>query len=275
MRVLEGIIYNFWANKSLIVVSRSGDVVEILLRAKTAAARAAVEIVVTLRDGGLIVGLGSGSTAELFVKELASSSSASSSSKKLAMTVVPTSKRTGALAASLGITNTKNPNELENGIIDIAVDGADQVDPEFNLVKGFGGALFLEKLVARLAREFVIIVDERKLVKKLGPTLPVEIVPVALKSVTRHLERLGARNCKLRTRTATTTTTTTGDGAPFVTDTGNLIVDADFDSVNADLARRIKQVTGVLETGFFDGELVNLVIVGKCDGTVEVLERKK
>jgi len=167
---------------------------------------------------------------------------------------VPTSRATAELAASLGIPIV---TELV-GQIDLAVDGADEVDPALNLIKGRGGALFREKLVAAASKRFVVVVDESKLVKQLGAgVLPVEVLPFLWRSTA---ERLTALGLSLVIRG--------GEETPYVTDNGNVILDvtvAEGIKNPAELALELKQVTGVVEHGLFVG-MTDTVIVAGPDG---------
>ena len=134
--------------------------------------------------------------------------------------------------------------------LDIAIDGADEVDPALNLVKGGGGAHFRERMVAELAERFVVVVDESKLVDRLGDFgVPVEVMDFGQDVVARRLRAEGARSVLVRAATS---------------DNGNLILDADFGLLDdpLDLADRLKAITGVIAHGIFPGELVSEVMVG-------------
>jgi ribose 5-phosphate isomerase A len=200
---------------------------------KRAAAEAAVELV----ESGMVVGLGTGSTATFAVEALARRCR-----KGLRFVGIPTSERTGVLAAASGIPLT---SFAEHRQIDLTIDGADQVERgTLNLIKGFGGALLREKIVAAASRRLAIVVDGAKLVDRLGieAKVPVEVVAFGLEATRAALEALGA-SARLRV--------TAGD--PFVTDGGNRILDCDFGPI-ADPARleeRIGRVVGVVESGLF------------------------
>jgi len=169
---------------------------------KQAAAEKALELV----SDGMLIGLGSGSTATLFVEGVGRLVA-----EGMKVRGVPSSRATAELAASLGI---QIVTELI-GPIDLTVDGADEVDPALNLVKGRGGALFREKLVAAASRRFVVVVDESKQVKQLGVgVLPVEVLPFLWRSTA---ERIAALGVSLVMRG--------GEETPYVTDNGNLILD--------------------------------------------------
>ena len=208
---------------------------------KERAARAAADAV----TDGMRVGLGTGSTAAFAVQALGERVAAG-----LQIVGVATSEATAAQARGLGIPLA----ELDDvDALDMTIDGADEVDlARFVVIKGFGGALLREKLVARVTRHQIIIVDAGKLaVAGLTKPLPVEVVPFGARHTAAALERLGGR-ATLRQR----------DGAPFITDGGNLIFDCDFGALGdpAALAAAIKGVPGVVEHGLFIG-LVHRVIV--------------
>ncbi|MGH7454158.1 MAG: ribose-5-phosphate isomerase RpiA, partial [bacterium] len=145
--------------------------------------------------------------------------------------------------------------------IDLTIDGADEVDPQLNLIKGGGGALAREKIVASRSERVVIVVDEKKLVKQLGKfPLPVEVLPFGWKSTLEILRSFGAR-AKLRPQNRTT---------PFRTDNGNYIIDCAFGKVQnpPSLAQQLKNIIGVVEVGLFIGR-TDLVLVGRRDGRIE------
>ncbi len=212
---------------------------------KGAAAEKALELV----QEGMLLGLGTGSTSRLFVEGVGRLVASG-----MKVRGVPTSRATAELAASLGIPIV---TELV-GQIDLAVDGADEVDPALNLIKGRGGALFREKLVAAASKRFVVVVDESKLVKQLGAgVLPVEVLPFLWRSTA---ERLTALGLSLVIRG--------GEETPYVTDNGNVILDvtvAEGIKNPAELALELKQVTGVVEHGLFVG-MTDTVIVAGPDG---------
>ena len=212
---------------------------------KGAAAEKALELV----QEGMLLGLGTGSTSRLFVEGVGRLVASG-----MKVRGVPTSRATAELAASLGIPIV---TELV-GQIDLAVDGADEVDPALNLIKGRGGALFREKLVAAASKRFVVVVDESKLVKQLGEgVLPVEVLPFLWRSTA---ERLTALGLSLVIRG--------GEETPYVTDNGNVILDvtvAEGIKNPAELALELKQVTGVVEHGLFVG-MTDTVIVAGPDG---------
>ncbi len=203
---------------------------------KRAAAQAAVELV----EDGMIIGLGSGTTAAFAVEALAELHR-----QGLRFAGIPTSERTAARAKALGIPLSSFGEHRQ---IDLTIDGADEVERgTLNLIKGLGGALLREKIVAAASRRLAIVADGSKMVDRLGTRapLPVEIVAFGLEATRLSLEVLGA-STKLRMSAA---------GEPFVTDGGNRILDCCFDPI-ADPARleeRIRRVVGVVESGLFIG----------------------
>jgi len=220
---------------------------------KRAAASWAVEEV----KDGMVVGLGSGSTAAFAVEDLADRVA-----KGLRVTGIPTSEKTAALARRLGVPLTSFAKHRR---IDVTIDGADHVARgTLDLVKGLGGALLREKLVASVSDRMIVVVDETKLVDRLGgnTSLPVEIVPFAWQIV---LDRLTALGCAPRLRLA-------GD-EPFTTDGGNYIADCDIAEMPdpAALEATLSAVVGVIETGLFIG-MASKIVVGRPAG-VQVIER--
>ena len=211
---------------------------------KGAAAARALELV----QPGMLIGLGTGSTARYFVEGIGRLVA-----QGVPLTGVPTSRATAERARQLGIRTTA---ELVQPI-DLAVDGADEVDPCLDLIKGRGGALTREKLVATAARTFVVVVDESKLVERLGRgTLPVEVVPFLWRTTASRLRALGAR-CQLRQR----------GSQPYLTDNGNLILDLRFREPivdAADLAARLKATVGVVEHGLFLGLACACIVAGEA-----------
>lgn len=215
---------------------------------KKAAAIKAAEYV----KDGMVVGLGTGSTAKHMVLALGEK-------VKAGMTLrgVPTSQETAELAKRAGIMLIDTENRW---VIDVAIDGADQVDPSFNLIKGGGGALLKEKIVAASAKQFVVVVDHTKQVPVLGGSfpLPVEIIPFGWGSTAREIETLTKSRVVLREK----------QGVPFRTEAGNLIVDVHLARIEqpAELEIALNQIPGVVETGLFVGR-TNVLIVGTAGGT--------
>ena len=221
--------------------------------------RVASEAVKHVRDN-FIVGLGSGSTAAYIIQELGEKIRL----EGLQILGVPTSHQAMILAVRYGVPLT---TLNEHPKLDLALDGADQIDRDLNLIKGRGGALTREKIVASAAKQFVIVADETKLVERLGTnhTIPIEVLPFALPTVIAKLQKLKGKPI-LREAV--------GKVGPLVTDNGNFIVDVDFGPVNnvKELDSQIKLVSGVIETGLFIG-MADFVYIGKPDG-VEKLKRK-
>ena len=217
---------------------------------KEAAGRAAAKLV---RDGD-IVGLGTGSTAYFTVVALGERVKAG-----LKIIGIPTSLQTADLARAVGIPLTTLDEHPE---IDITIDGADEVDPNLNLIKGGGGALLREKVVASVTRKMVVVADSGKIVSALGKfPLPVEVISFARTVVEKKVVALGGVP-KLRTRP---------DGSPFLTDNGNEILDCSFGTIAdpAALARELNGLPGVVEHGLFIG-LAKLALVGLGDRVEEL-----
>jgi ribose 5-phosphate isomerase A len=224
---------------------------------KKAVGRAAAERI----QSNSIVGLGTGSTTIFAIQHLGERLTSGDLKNIVG---IPTSFQSEHLARECGIPLT-TLNAVDR--IDVAIDGADEVDPQKNLMKGGGAAHTQEKLVDSFADYFIVVVDSGKLVKKLGTTflLPVEVIPKAMKLVGLHLEKLGG---KPEVRTAVKK-----DG-PIITDQGNIIIDVKFDSIDhpEELEKRINNIPGVLDNGLFVG-LADLVIVGELkDGQPLVRE---
>jgi ribose 5-phosphate isomerase A len=208
--------------------------------------RAAAEKALELVQDGMLLGLGSGSTARYFTEGVGRLVA-----KGMKVRGVPTSRETAELAAENGI---QIVTELV-GAIDLAVDGADEVDPALNLIKGRGGALFREKLVAAASRRFVVVVDESKLVKRLGAgVLPVEVLPFLWRTTAERITALGV-----------SLTVRGGEEVPYITDNGNLILDVTVEGgikKPAELGVELKKVTGVVEHGLFVGMTDTCIVAG-------------
>jgi ribose 5-phosphate isomerase A len=222
---------------------------------------AAAEYGASLVKSGMILGLGSGTTSTLMVQAVG---------RKLRegalknVAGVPSSSGIAAVAREAGVPLTTLE---EHPVLDLNLDGADEVDGTLGLVKGLGGALLWEKIVATASRQVVIMVDESKLVSRLGTKapLPVEVVPFGWKTHLTFVASLGGAP----------TLRTEQDGRPFVTDEGNYILHCRFEGGIANPAAveaRLLARAGVVGTGLFLG-VAHQVIVGKADG-VEVLTRK-
>lgn len=215
------------------------------------AKRAAAEAAAAQIEDGMIVGLGTGSTAAFAIEALGRRVR-----EGLAVTGIPTSEEAARLAAGLGIPVAR----LDSVRIDLTIDGADEVDAvTLNLIKGRGGALLREKIVARASDRVIIIVDESKLVGQLGADtlLPVEVIPFGWEATQAYLRR-HAISTILRRDPA---------GEPFLTDSGHYILDCDFGPIPkpSTLEVSLDAVTGVVEHGLFLG-LATEVIVGGADG---------
>jgi ribose 5-phosphate isomerase A len=206
-------------------------------RLKKESAVAAAQLV----EDGMVVGLGTGSTAAYLVAELGRRVA----KEGLHFVGIPTSERTGEQARSLGISLTTLADHPE---IDLTIDGADEVElGTLYLIKGHGGALLREKIVAAASKRMAVVVDESKLVKRLGSTfsVPVEVVPFGWQATQRKLQALGA-NPALRPGV---------DGKPYVTDGGHFILDCAFGPMRdpKKIARELDEVVGVVEHGLFLG----------------------
>ena len=221
--------------------------------AKRAVGRRAVDDHV--RDG-MCVGLGTGSTARYAIERAVELAHAG-----MRLRAVPTSLDTERRCRDGGIPIVAYGTEP----IDVAIDGADEVAPDWSLTKGGGGALFREKAVALAAGSFVVIVTRPKLVEKLGAfPLPVEVVPYSTTFVAREIASLGAEVALRRGP----------EGKAFVTDNGNAILDCRFGTIEApaDLDRMLRTFHGVVATGIFTG-LASRVLAGDDDGTVRDLPK--
>ena len=217
---------------------------------KRSAALRAVELVMD----GMALGLGTGSTVAHMLEALAEKVRSG-----LRVVGVPSSRATEASALRLGIplaTLDQHP------VLDLTLDGADEVDPRLDLIKGGGGALLREKILAAASRQLVIMVDDTKLVSRLGErfALPVEVVPFATPTVLRSLARLDLRPT-LRQR----------DGMPTLTDNGNVVIDCQTGPLEdaAGLAAHLRTLPGVVETGLFLG-MASMVVIGHGGGRVTV-----
>ena len=200
---------------------------------------------------GMIVGLGTGSTTAYMIQFLGERLQ---SGQLRDIKGIPTSFQSTVLAKRYGVTLT-TLDEVEQ--IDIAIDGADEVDPQKNLIKGGGAAHTREKIVDCLAEQFIVVVDSSKLVEKLGSTflLPIEVIPVAINPVIRAIEKLGGQpEVRMGVKKA----------GPVVTDQGNLVIDVKFDSIDnpGELEKTLNNIPGVLENGLFVG-VADIILVGE------------
>ena len=218
--------------------------------------RVGYEATKLVKDGD-VVGLGTGSTTHYFIEKLGKMIK----NEEIDIMGVPTSYQSFFLARDSNIPITT----LDEHDIDIAVDGADEVDPELNLIKGGGAAHTLEKIVDESADRFVVIVDGSKIVSKLGSfPVPIEVIPNATRTVMNHLIQMGG-NPSLRMAEKK-------DG-PVVTDNGNFIYDTKFTIKNPKkLEIQLNTIPGVVENGIFS-QIVDEVIIGRDNG-IEVLKSK-
>ncbi len=225
-----------------------------LVNARRAAALEAIRPI----KQGYVVGLGSGNTMALAVAEI----SARIRQERIESYFIPTSYQIEHIAALHGLRIVSLNEHPEP---DLALDGADEVDENLNLIKGGGGALAKEKVVAAATKKFTIIVDEQKRAKKLRKPVPLEVLPFAYKAVIRGITAIGGKAI-LREGT--------GKVGPTITDNGNFILDSDFGTIDdpKSLESRLRSIPGIVETGLFV-EMTDEVYVGKLDGTVELLKR--
>lgn len=202
-------------------------------KAKELAAQRSLEFI----QEGMVVGMGSGTTATHFIKLLGERVK-----QGLKIRGISSSKASAELAASLSIPVIDFHTCTE---IDVTVDGADEVTRQLELIKGGGGALLREKIVASASKRFIVVADSSKLVNQLGKfPLPIEVIPMALPLVARKLQKLGIRPTVRRLATT---------GSEFITDEGNLILDCECGEIDdpGKLAASIRQIIGVVEHGLF------------------------
>jgi ribose 5-phosphate isomerase A len=215
--------------------------------------RQAAEAAVDLIEPGMVVGLGFGSTAVHAVRRIGA---LLAEGRLYDIVGVPCSVWTERTARSLGIPLTTLD---ECAVVDLTIDGADEVDPHLDLIKGGGGALLREKMVAQATSRQVIIVDEAKLSPALGTlfAVPVEVVPFGAGASARFIAGLGARVCLRRST----------DGAPIITDQGNYLLHCTFGPIGdpAALAATLKTRAGIVEHGLFLGLATDLIVAG-CEG---------
>lgn len=219
--------------------------------------KAAAELAAELVQPGMVLGLGTGTTIKLFIERLAERCK-----QGLKVTAVSSSEQSTLLAASLGIPLV-DINKLKK--LDLTIDGADEIDEQKRMIKGGGGALLREKIVASMSKEMIVVVDATKCVKSLGShfPLPIEIMTFAWKATVQHLTNLHLSG-HLRLGK---------DNTPYMTDNGNFIYDVNKEALRGDLAtlnELILTIPGVIETGFFFN-LAGRVLVGHPDGSVKTL----
>ncbi len=221
------------------------------MNAKQRAAEASLRFVCD----GMVVGLGTGSTADYFLQALAA---ALREGRLKRVQGIPTSRQSQHRAEQLGIPLTT----LERARPDVTIDGADEVDPQLNLIKGLGGALLREKIVAQNSGQLIIIADAAKSVVRLGTKspLPVEVVPFAHKAHVDFFRGLGA----------TPTLRTAADGATYLTDNGNYIYDCRFTAIEnaAALDAALGARAGIVETGLFIG-VAGIALIADENGVAE------
>ncbi len=208
-------------------------------------------------ENGMAVGLGSGSTARLFVQALGDRVR-----NGLKVKGIPTSKKTKDLAIEVGIPLT-DFGKIHR--LDVTVDGADEIDPNLNLIKGGWGALLREKIVAMATDCFIVVADSRKLVTTLGAfPLPVEVIPFGWQNVAENIRSLNAV-VGLRLK---------ADGRPFRTSQKNFVLDCRFEAIPDPemLGEKLRRIIGVVEHGLFVG-MTNTAIIGK-NGSVEIISGK-
>ncbi|ADP76810.1 ribose-5-phosphate isomerase [Methanothermus fervidus DSM 2088] len=203
---------------------------------------------------GQVVGLGTGTTVRYFIEKLGEKIK----ERELDILGIPTSYQSFLLAKNCGIPLTT----LEEHDVDIAIDGADEVDKKLNLIKGKGGAHTQEKIVDYSAKKFIVIVDESKIVDELGKSpVPVEVIPSSLRMVCENIKKLGGKP-SLRFYKYT----------PWISDNGNFIIDVKFDSIGdpSRLEKELNNIPGVVENGIFSKN-VDEVLVGTKNG-IKVLK---
>ena len=213
--------------------------------------QAAEEAVAFVRNGN-VLGLGTGSTVQFALEALARRIK----NEGIKVWGIPTSTRTESEAKRLGIPLTSLEDHPH---VDLTIDGADEIDPQLNLIKGGGGALVREKVVATSSADVIIIADDAKLVVRLGTTfpVPVEILPFSRPLVERGLRALGSTPVLRKQQ----------NGSNYVTDNGNWILDARFPRLDepAKMEREITMLAGVVDCGIFTG-LADLALIGTADG---------
>lgn len=217
---------------------------------------------VAVRDfvrSGMSVGLGTGSTAIFAIEEIGRLVR----DEGFVIRGIPTSLQSEASAREAGI-----PMVPLEGKIDLAIDGADEVDANLNLVKGGGGALTREKIVDSRAKKFVLVVDDSKVSKtgRLGLPVPIEVIEFSAKAVMSDLRDIGAKKPAVRMSRK--------EAGPWITDNGNVIIDADFGEISdpESLEKKLNDIPGIVENGLFT-KMAEAVYVG-CDGEVKKMTGK-
>lgn len=222
------------------------------MNSKRAAGEKAAEYI----KNGMSIGLGTGSTVHWTIVKLGEMVK-----EGLRVQAMPTSEQTAQLMAELGIPQLKPYPSMEK--LDLTIDGADEVSSDVNLIKGGGGALLREKIIASYSSVYITVVDHSKCVSELGQfPLPVEVVKFGWELTSIQMARLGCAPI-LRMK----------DEAPFLTDNGNYILDCSFDTISkpAELTTQLNLIPGVAENGLFVN-MTNILIVGRADGKVRIHE---
>jgi ribose 5-phosphate isomerase A len=217
------------------------------------------EKAVDLVKADMVLGIGSGSTVAYFIAAIAKKFR-----EGLVCTAVPTSSQTRQLALKEGIKLT-DLNDVES--IDLTIDGADEADHQLHLIKGGGGYLLQEKMVAAFSREMVVIADNNKFRPFLGGfPLPVEVIPYGWKQVKKKVEKQFGIEIRLREN----------GGSPFTTDHGHYILDCSFRKIEdpAALNTELHLIPGIVETGLFT-DMCNKAIIGYPDGTTKIINRNQ
>ena len=223
--------------------------------------KAALEAVKHVKDG-FIVGLGSGSTAAFAIEAIGEKVK----NEKMRVMGIPTSYQALLLAVQCGIPITTLD---EHPQIDVTIDGADQVTPELFLIKGMGAALVREKIVAAASKLNIILVDEKKKVKRLGEngqSVPIEVLPFAISLATRKIVAAGGKPLLREGK---------GKLGPVITDNGNAILDSYFGEIAkpGELEVKVKMIPGVVETGFFVG-LTDIIYIGTANAVEKIIKPK-
>lgn len=197
------------------------------------------EIAKRVKDGD-VIGIGTGSTADCAIKSIGERIK----NEGISVKGLTTSLASALLCAEYNI-DVLDPLSFDSSL-DWGFDGADEVDPKGRLIKGRGGAMLMEKIVASRCKKYIIIVDESKIVKKLGDkcAIPVEIIPQSIHPVKNALRKLGAKEVILRFSTQ-------GKYGPVISDAGNIILDVKFSEIPDSLEDKIKQIPGVVDSGLF------------------------
>jgi|Deesub1362A_J573_1020465.scaffolds.fasta_scaffold00304_52 ribose 5-phosphate isomerase A len=201
-----------------------------------------------LIDDGMVIGLGTGSTVEFFIKEVGERIT----KEEIEVWCIPSSYQSHILAIDNGFFVT---DLFQVGELDLCIDGADQVDRDLNCIKGRGGALLREKVIAQASETVIIIIDSGKLSEKLNSFIPIEVLPFAYGSVRKKIEKMGG---KVNLRESDSKI------GPCISDNGNFILDVEFGVLEnpKELETRLNGIAGVVENGIFSSEIIDKVIVG-------------